>query len=266
MRKKSSVVPRMSLLISMASTVILVTGGCGMNIESDVETGANILSRSDSEVVVSDHTSEGTLSLRSTLQGDSSYRLALELDEKRLDVTLEPLVGGALGLTVEGYGHTFSNDEIVRLRQFGLAYQAMIQQGRDPVSIPVHERMVIAAVAYLSAFPEGYVHETYRSHRAEKGIDCIYKGDWREAVFTDFWGDTIRVWDEVGFHGGRGRCGDDWFSTGWTQDCFNHDECQIYMGDHGIFELPGGLGPNCLDEFFSAIDDFFFAILLGCTG
>ena len=62
-------------------------------------------------------------------------------------------------------------------------------------------------------------------------------------------------------HPRRGQCGSGTTATGFTMDCLVHDACHGYakqfQGTNGIrMELPGGLGPNCLDEFEPAIDDY----------
>ena len=88
-------------------------------------------------------------------------------------------------------------------------------------------------------------------------IQCIVRGDTVAAIYTEEDGtphsENVLVGD-----GGKeyGRCGSSPTSKGWTVDCLNHDMCQKYMIDNGIFETPGGLGPNCGDEFQETIDDY----------
>ena len=88
-------------------------------------------------------------------------------------------------------------------------------------------------------------------------ITCIEKGDTVLASYTEEDGtghsEEVLIGDQGKEHG---RCGSGPTSTGWTLDCLNHDMCQKYMKDHDIFENPGGLGPNCWDEFEEAVDDY----------
>jgi len=251
----------------VVSALLIFVCTCGVEPGKDPGVGLSITSQSSTELAGEYHNHEGSIAFCAGSENDFFNRLSLQINERKFDVTLERVGDGDLHLTIDGHGNSFSKGDIELLRTFGLEFKERMEKARGPSSMQVHEGLVIAAIAYLSAFPQGYVHEArIYSAKEIKGITCIYKGDWLEATFTDFWGTTYHVWDEVGYHGGRGRCGDDWFSTGWTYDCFNHDECEIYMDSHGIFELPGGIGPNCLDEFFKALDDFFFSLLLGCTG
>ena len=94
---------------------------------------------------------------------------------------------------------------------------------------------------------------------------CITKGVILEADFDLIGTGNIKGYtDLVGRNNGKGFCGDaNFFGTGWTKDCFNHDLCQQYTRENDIFEIAGGLW-NCADEFFYAIDDFLFA--WGCKG
>ena len=96
--------------------------------------------------------------------------------------------------------------------------------------------------------------------------ECIKKGMVLEADFDTLDGDIHGYYDTVGRNNGKGLCGDaNFIKSGWTKDCFNHDLCQQYTRKNSIFELPGGVGPNCHDEFFRAIDDFIFG-WIKCDG
>ena len=87
---------------------------------------------------------------------------------------------------------------------------------------------------------------------------CIEKGDTVLATYTEAAGTQHSEEVLIGDQGEEfGRCGSGPTSKGWTVDCLNHDMCQEYMKDNGIFENPGGLGPNCWDEFTETIDDYF---------
>jgi hypothetical protein len=97
-------------------------------------------------------------------------------------------------------------------------------------------------------------------------IDCVNIGEKYDVTFTMEDGVPITKSVKVGEGGGhRGQCGSGETATGWTMDCLRHDACQRYAedhegegdGEHEIRkELAGGLGPNCLDEFGEAIDDY----------
>lgn len=91
-------------------------------------------------------------------------------------------------------------------------------------------------------------------------IDCITIGQIHIAEYTMKDGTSHSEEVLIGDGGSElGRCGWSWYSTGWTQDCLNHDMCQKYTTDNDVCELPGGLGPNCHGEFIKAIDDQFFS-------
>jgi hypothetical protein len=91
----------------------------------------------------------------------------------------------------------------------------------------------------------------------DEDIVCIKIGDSVTATYTEEDGTVHSEVVLIGDQGTElGRCGSDVYSTGWTLDCLNHDMCQMYMIKHGIPENPGGLGPNCLDEFNEAVDDY----------
>jgi hypothetical protein len=88
-------------------------------------------------------------------------------------------------------------------------------------------------------------------------IECIKKGQVYVAHYTMKDGEAFDEEVLIGEGGSEsGRCGSSEFSTGWTQDCLNHDRCQRYTSVNGLPENPGGLGPNCLDEFNEAIEDY----------
>lgn len=97
--------------------------------------------------------------------------------------------------------------------------------------------------------------------------ECIKKGETREAKFDTREGNIYGYKDTVGRNNGKGLCGDSNFIPweGWTEDCFSHDLCQQYTRERDIFELRGGIGPNCHDEFLKAIDDFIFG-WIKCDG
>jgi len=93
-------------------------------------------------------------------------------------------------------------------------------------------------------------------------IECVTVGEKFDVTYS--MEDEVPITQnvEVGENGSqRGQCGSGVTATGWTMDCLRHDACQHYAvaneGTDGIKkELPGGLGPNCLDEFNLAIDDY----------
>ena len=100
-------------------------------------------------------------------------------------------------------------------------------------------------------------------------IECVKKGNQYAVTYT--MENEVPIEQSVQVNVGtsqRGQCGSGPTATGWTKDCLRHDACQRYAEDHegedcndqgeGCIkkELPGGLGPNCLDEFGEAIDDY----------
>jgi hypothetical protein len=88
-------------------------------------------------------------------------------------------------------------------------------------------------------------------------IECISIGESYVAHYTMKDGTAFDEEILIGEGGSHsGQCGSGETATGWTQDCLNHDRCQHYTSDHGLPENPGGLGPNCLDEFNEAIEDY----------
>ena len=100
-------------------------------------------------------------------------------------------------------------------------------------------------------------------------IECVKKGNQYAVIYT--MENEVPIEQSVQVNVGtsqRGQCGSGPTATGWTKDCLRHDACQRYAEDHEgedcndqgedciKKELPGGLGPNCLDEFGEAIDDY----------
>ena len=140
------------------------------------------------------------------------------------------------------------------------------------------ENSLVRVMSHWSEAPPNFLMTTkenvggLRSNKND-GIKCVRKGRWYNILFDDDRppSQTHTFRKKVNGDGGPrnlkcigrcgGRCGNWFFPSAWTLDCFEHDWCYSYL-DAGT----GGFDERCGDEWVDAMDDWMFGVLAGCNG
>jgi hypothetical protein len=256
---------------------LFLAQGCGYNGPIQID-HLTITERSPERIAGYFEARGRRIDFDSTQRNEGSFLAMLTIDNgQELWADLIRHSDGEYDFVLEGGRSPMKLADIALFRFFSSELYKLSQGPFVFDLLPLHEQVLLKAIEYMGSVPEHYVHEKLqfkwndlKDDRPEwerkRRKSCVYKGDIVQALFTDKEGNLITTeWSRIKKGSQRGQCGDKIASTGWTRDCFNHDMCHRYFKKNG-FELPGGLGPNCLDEFRKAADDFFFSRFWGCWG
>ena len=199
-------------------------------------------------------------------QQDKSVDLKVKVGDKNFDIS----VSSETGLkTLDGHDKVLSPEERLALGQASLEFSRL---NALTETSSFEQKALYLALDYLSQAPQNFVFKSSKNHSLNlknEGVSCIKKGstvkaEWNTKTLSYVSENIVVGANWPNNYGCMGRCGADcgWGApSSWTKDCLDHDACSFRNSASG-----GASDPNCGDEYNESSDDWFWGVIVGCSG
>jgi hypothetical protein len=263
-------------LVSFAACVVELDRDDGSDpaIAANVPSGLTITSRTDTDFAGTFAGNGSVIRFDAVSLDGAQAQLHLDVNDFAFDVDFDSAAGM---VALDGHHDAiFAAD-----RAIVIDFQAALAPVVDPAQGPLQEVLVARAAIQLSdtpvglALPPTVVEPTPDSLAASSEPTGCYSRDDDGVAYLPSC--NAMVWAkhdaDAGGHcmirqqvfagpasaGCMGRCGSGCGYPSYTQDCVDHDQC---CAEHGGCWNPWH--PDCGDEYFEALDDYWFAWVPNC--